>query len=71
MDLLSLFVEILFICVVAGLFYWVIGALGTPDPIGKIARVAIVFIASLILIYVLFGHFGGGYIGHHTVVNLR
>lgn len=58
MDLLNLFVQVLFVCVVGSLFYWVIGALGTPDPFGKIARVGVAFIASLVIIYLLFGHFG-------------
>lgn len=62
--LIGMFVYVLFICIVAMLFYWVIGALGTPDPLGRIARVAIIFIASLMVIYVLFSRFGGGHVGY-------
>ncbi len=62
MNLVNLFIEILFICIVAGLFYWVIGALGTPDPVGKIARVAVVFVASILLVFILFHAFGGGHL---------
>lgn len=58
MDFVSLFVQVLFVCVVGGLFYWVIGAVGTPDPFGRIAKVGVAFIASLAVIYLLFGHFG-------------
>ena len=61
MSLIGLFVTVLFICIVAVLFYWVIGALGTPDPLGRLARVAIIFIASLTVIYILFERFGGGH----------
>jgi hypothetical protein len=64
--LVSLFLEILFTCVVCGLFYWVIGALGTPDPMGRIARVAIIFIGSLVLLFLVFGHFGVGF--HHLAL---
>ena len=41
---------------------FLIGALGTPDPLGKIARVAIVFIASLIVVVMLYERFAGGHI---------
>jgi hypothetical protein len=72
MDLISIFVEILLICVIGGLFYWAIGALGIPDPIGRIARVAVIILCSLALIYMLFGQIGGGHIGHsHAIVSVR
>jgi len=58
MSLIGLFITILFICVIVALFYWVIGALGTPDPMGRIARVAIIFVGSLMVICILFNRFG-------------
>ena len=63
--IIGLFIAMLFICVVASLFYWVIGALKTPDPLGNIARVGIIFVASLIVLLMLYHRFGGGYIGLH------
>jgi hypothetical protein len=61
--MIEAFVGILLICVVAGLFYWAIGALGTPDPIARFARVGIILIAALFIIYLVFSVLGGGHMG--------
>jgi hypothetical protein len=61
--MIETFIALLLICVVAGLFYWAIGALGTPDPIARFARVGIVLIAALFIIYLVFGAFGHGHLG--------
>jgi hypothetical protein len=48
-------ITVLIIAVLAGLFYWVIDAIGVPQPINKFAKIAIVVIAVIALVYVLMG----------------
>ena len=71
--MLETFISILLVCVVACLFYWAIGALGTPDPIARFARVGIILIAALFIIYLVFGAFGGGHLGlgHGAIVHIN
>lgn len=65
MDLISLLVTVIVIGLVAGIFYWAVGALGIiPAPIGNVIRVFIVVVAALYVISILLGH-------SHPVVLLK
>ena len=46
------------ICGVAVLALWAIKELGTPDPIARVVRVAVVVIAILLIIGLIAGLFG-------------
>ena len=48
-------VTILVIAIVAGLIYWVLDAIPVPQPINRFAKIAIVVVAVLALIYILMG----------------
>jgi len=48
-------ITILVIAIVAGLIYWVLDAIPVPQPINKFAKIAVVFVAVIALIYVLLG----------------
>lgn len=50
-SLVSLLILVLIVGVVVGLALWAIGELGVPDPFARIARVLIVVIACLIVIF--------------------
>ena len=53
--MLGALITILVIAVVAGLFYWVIDAIPVPQPINRFAKIAVVVVAVIALIYVLLG----------------
>lgn len=53
--MLQALIAILIIAVVAGLFYWVIDAIPVQQPINRFAKIAIVVVAVIALIYVLLG----------------
>jgi len=59
-SVIVLFVWLVAICVLAWLAYWVISQFGPPEPVGRIARVAIVVVAVILLIVVLVQFTGGG-----------
>jgi len=48
-------ITILVIAIVAGLIYWVLDAIPVPQPINRFAKIAVVVIAVIALIYVLLG----------------
>jgi hypothetical protein len=56
MDLISLLVTLLIIVLVAGVAFWIIKAIGLPDPWG---RIALVIVGVIVLIY-LIGMLTGG-----------
>jgi hypothetical protein len=51
-------VYLLVICAVAALVYWAVDALGTPEPINRIIKVAVVVIAVIAIILLLLRLFG-------------
>jgi hypothetical protein len=53
--MLQALIVILVIVVVAGLVYWVIDAIPVPQPLNRFAKIAIVIVAVIALIYVLLG----------------
>jgi Zn-dependent protease with chaperone function len=55
MDLISLLVTVVVLGLIFWLFWWLIGAVGLPEPFNKVATVLIALIAVLVLLSVLFG----------------
>jgi hypothetical protein len=53
--MLSALITILVIAIVAGLIYWVLDAIPVPQPINRFAKIAVVVLAVIALIYVLLG----------------
>jgi hypothetical protein len=52
---MSALITILIIAVFAGLIYWVLDAIPVPQPINRFAKIAVVIVAVIALIYVLMG----------------
>lgn len=61
--MISLLVTILVMCIIFGLIWWIFTQIPLPAPFAQIARVVIVVIFCLILIYTLLPLAGGGF-GH-------
>ena len=58
----ALLIQVLVLCIVVGLVYWILTMLPLPEPFGNIARVVLVVIACFALISILLGltDFGPG-----------
>ncbi len=50
-SLLTLIIIAVIVGLVVALAFWVLGELGVPDPFARIARVLIVVLACVILLY--------------------
>jgi hypothetical protein len=55
MNLISLLIFIVIVCVVGALIFWALREAGLADPWSKIARVAIVVVAVLLIVGAIFG----------------
>lgn len=53
--MLGALITILVIAVVAGLIYWVLDAIPVPQPLNRFAKIAVVVLAVIALVYVLLG----------------
>jgi hypothetical protein len=53
--MLTAMISVLVIAVLAALFYWIIDAIPVQEPINRWAKIAIVFIAVIALVWVLLG----------------
>jgi len=53
--LITLLIQLVVICLVGYLFYWLITFLGPPEPIRKVAVVILVVVLVLVLLSLLFG----------------
>lgn len=53
--MLQALIMILVIAIVAALVYWALDAIPVPQPINRWAKIAVVFVAAIVLIYVLLG----------------
>ena len=51
-------VYVVILCAITALVYWAVDALGTPQPINKVVKVAVVVIAVLIIIGLVANLFG-------------
>jgi hypothetical protein len=58
--MLSVLIQIVVICIVCGLLYWVLLQLPLPDPFGRIAQVCILVIGVLLVVLALLGLIGVG-----------
>jgi hypothetical protein len=54
-----LLLEILMVCLIAGVILWAIGQFPLPAPIGQVVRVVVIVVVAIWLIYLLFGMLGG------------
>jgi len=62
--MINLFVTLIVIALVCGIFWWAVGALPfIPPPLGQGLRVAIVVVGALYMLSVFLGHSHGFYIG--------
>lgn len=53
--MIELLIQIVVLCVVMGLIYWLVGMLPLPEPFAKIASVAVILITILLLLSLFFG----------------
>jgi hypothetical protein len=65
MDLIGLLIDVVILCLVGGLIYYIITIIPLPDPFKTIAIVAVLVIFLLILISVLLG--GGTFMPHYRI----
>ena len=59
--MISLLVYVLVMCIVFGLIWWILSVIPLPAPFGQVARVVVVVIFCIILIYMLLGLAGTGF----------
>lgn len=62
----GLLIDIIVLCIVGGLLYWIISLLPLPQPFKQIAMVAMLLILLLWLLGMFFG--GVDYAPHHHLV---
>lgn len=66
MDLIGLLVDIVILCIVGGLLYWIVTLLPIPDPFKTIAVVCVLVIFLIVLLSALVG--GGGFLPHYRII---
>lgn len=60
--LLNALIYLVIVGLILWVVWWAIGAIGIPDPIGKVIRVLFILIAAIIVINILLGLVGHGFI---------
>lgn len=60
--LLSVLIHLLVIALVCWLLWWLIGFIGLPEPFNKVARAIVAVIAVVLVINLLLGLTGNGFI---------
>lgn len=58
--MLQLLIYILVVMLVIGLVWWLIDFIPVPAPLNKIAKIVVIVIGAIILIYALLSLAGGG-----------
>ena len=53
--MIDLLITLLILVIIAGIFFWLIGALGLPEPWGRAAQIIAVLICLVVLVSVIFG----------------
>jgi hypothetical protein len=53
--MINILLQVLILCVVVGVVWWVLDFVPVPDPLNKIAKVVIMVVAIVILVYLLIG----------------
>jgi hypothetical protein len=66
--MIGLLVTFLVLLIIFSLFWWIVTVLPLPEPIGRIARVVVVVLFCIILIYMLLPY-AGGFGGHPLLRN--
>jgi hypothetical protein len=56
--MVNILITVLVVCLLVGLIYYVVDALGVPDPLNKGAKVVAVVVGILIIIFALLGMAG-------------
>ena len=56
--MIELLISLVVFCLIFGLIWWILGELPLPEPFGRIARVVVVVIGCIVLIYFLLGFVG-------------
>jgi hypothetical protein len=57
--MISLLVTVLVMCIIFGLLWWIVSVIPLPPPFAQVARVVVVVIFCLWLIYLLLPMAGG------------
>ena len=65
MDVVGLLVDIVILCLIGGLIYYIVSIIPLPDPFKTVAIVAILVIFLIILISVLMG---GSFLPHYRML---
>ena len=58
--MIGLLIQIIVLCIVGGLIYWLVQMLPVPEPFGMILRVCVILICILVVLSLFFG--GGDYL---------
>lgn len=58
--MIGLLIDLVILCIVAGLAWWIIGMIPLPPPVRQIVTVVFVVIIAVFLIYALLGLAHGG-----------
>jgi hypothetical protein len=56
--MVNVLITVLVVCLIVGLIYYVVDAMGVPDPLNKAAKVVAVVVGCLIIILMLLGMAG-------------
>lgn len=65
MDLIGLLIDVIVFCIIGGLLYWLVMMLPIPEPFRTFIVVAVILIAILMLLSIVYG--GGGYLPHYRL----
>lgn len=64
--MIGFLMDVIILCIVGGLLYWIVSLLPLPPPFKQIAMVAMVLILLLWVLSMFFG--GAGYAPHHHLI---
>lgn len=51
--MITLLIQLLILCVVVGLVWWLLDFIPVPEPLNKVAKVVIMVVALIVVIYIL------------------
>jgi nucleoside recognition membrane protein YjiH len=61
--MIDVLIQLLIICIIIGVAWWILDYVPVPDPLNRIAKVVIIVIGLIIIIGLLLG-IGGGNLGN-------
>lgn len=53
--MINLLIQLLILCIVVGVVWWILDFVPVPEPLNRIAKIVIMVVALIILVYVLLG----------------